>query len=51
MNQTAPEASQRKTSRLRSTAAVVILGFIDGIASALGRTAGAILPDWLLLLL
>ncbi|MFP8941698.1 hypothetical protein ACLIYM_09710 [Streptomyces fenghuangensis] len=51
MNQTAPEAPQRKTSRLRRVAAVVILGFIGGIATGLGRTAGAELPDWLQLLL
>jgi hypothetical protein len=51
MTQTAPEAPQRKTSRLRRIAAVVILGFIGGIATSLGRTAGAELPDWLQLLL
>ncbi|WP_329568727.1 hypothetical protein [Streptomyces sp. NBC_01361] len=51
MTQTAPEAPQRKTSRLRRTAAVVILGFIGGIATGLGRTAGAELLDWVQLLL
>ncbi|MFD8060921.1 MULTISPECIES: hypothetical protein [Streptomyces] len=51
MTQTAPEAPQRKTSRLRRAAAVVILGFIGGIATGLGSTAGAELPNWLQLLL
>jgi hypothetical protein len=47
MNQTAFEASQRKTSRLRRAAAVVTLGFLGGIATGLGRTAGAELLGWL----
>lgn len=51
MTQTAPEAPQRKNSRLRRTAAVVILGFIGGIATGLGTAAGSALPDWLHLLL
>lgn len=51
MNQTAPEAPQRKTFRLRRAAAVVILGFVGGIATELGRAAGAELPNWLQLLL
>ncbi|MEV7003308.1 hypothetical protein AB0N62_37355 [Streptomyces sp. NPDC093982] len=51
MTQTAPRAPQRKTPRLRRTAAVVILGFIGGIATGLGRTAGAELSAWLQLLL
>ncbi|MFJ4624684.1 hypothetical protein [Streptomyces sp. NPDC088812] len=51
MTQTIPQAPQRKTSRLRRAAAVVILGFIGGIATGLGRIAGAEFPDWLQLLL
>ncbi|MGW5136187.1 hypothetical protein [Streptomyces sp. NPDC004135] len=51
MTQTASEAPQRKTSRLRRAAAVVILGFMGGIATGLGRIAGAEIWDWLKLLL
>ncbi|MFB7464681.1 MULTISPECIES: hypothetical protein [Streptomyces] len=51
MTQTPPEAPRPKTSHLRRAATVVILGFIGGLATSLGRTAGAELPDWLQLLL
>jgi hypothetical protein len=47
MTQTASEAPQRKTFRLRRAAAVVILGFMGGIATGLGRVAGAEIWDWL----
>ncbi|MFE6540468.1 hypothetical protein ACFVGP_03340 [Streptomyces rochei] len=47
MDQTVFEAPKRKMSRLRRAAAALTLAFLGGIATALGRIAGAEVLYWL----